>query len=176
MEKERKSNINIAMITDDNYVMPTVVAIKSMLMNKDKNTTYIINVLTNNLSEKNILILKNLNSSYCVVNILNETQLIEKYQNIEQNRHVTYAALLKFFLPNIFKELDKILYLDSDIIVQSDLNDLYNTDINDNYAGVVKDILAVKNPNHLLRLSCANKNYFNSGVMLLNLKKMREYS
>lgn len=168
------NDINIVMITDDNYVMPTIVAITSMLLNKAQNSRYIINILTNNLSTKNINLLEKLNSTSCTINILQEEQLINKYQNIVQNRHVTYTSLLKFFIPNIFKNLDKILYLDSDIIVQKDLSDLYQTNIDNYYAGVIKDTLTVKNPNHLLKLSCFNKNYFNSGVMLLNLKKMRE--
>lgn len=173
MEKTKKT-INIAMITDDNYVMPTLVAIKSMTLNKEKNSAYIINILTNNLSKQNIEKLEAINSKFCTINIVNKGELIEKYQDITQDRHVTYTALLKFFLPSIFKELDKILYLDSDIIVQKDLSELYQTNIDDYYAGVIKDTLTVKNPNHLLTFSCQNKNYFNSGVMLLNLKKMRE--
>lgn len=158
--------INIVMITDNNYVNPTVVAITSVLKNKTSDVK--IYVLANNLKRENICLLE----SYDNVEIIDAQKYIENYKNIDINRHVSYSALLKFYIPEIFQHLDKILYLDSDIIVQKDLAELFNTNIENYYAAVVKDTLGILNKEHLNTI-CTNASYFNSGVMLLNLSKMR---
>jgi len=69
------------------------------------------------------------------------------------------------------------LYLDGDTIIKSDLLSLFFTDVSDKYAAVVEDIKPklVYKPSILTKLSIeSHEAYFNSGVMLLNLKKIRE--
>ena len=65
----------------------------------------------------------------------------------------------------MFQNFDKILYLDSDILVLGDLSSLYNTDIQDKY------IAAVKRYDFSPKLK---KDLFNCGVMLYNNKKWQE--
>jgi len=60
-----------------------------------------------------------------------------------------------------------VLYLDGDILIQKDLSGLCAINIDDAYAGVVNDIVLTENDLHI-------QDYFNSGVMLLNLKLLRE--
>ena len=67
--------------------------------------------------------------------------------------------------------MDKLLYLDCDILIQDDLSELFSMDIDDVYAAVTKDHFA-KKLNYDKAIGV--ENYFNSGVMLLNLKKMRK--
>lgn len=158
--------INIVMITDENYAKPTVVAITSVIMN---NSNCKIFILGNNLSPKSFSLLK----TFKQVEILDCAKYISEYKSINQTRHVSYSALLKFFIPEIFQNLEKILYLDSDIIVQKDLTELYNTDIQNYYAAVIKDTITLLNKPHMQNIECSGI-YFNSGVMLLNLDKMRD--
>jgi len=167
--------INIAMICDDSYVMPTLVAMRSMVATKNKSTQLNISVLGVNLSAGNIAKLKNMNR-FCglTVNVLDKTDVIQEYKDIDQSRHVTTAALLKFWLPKIFDDYDKILYLDGDIIVQGDLTPLWDVDISNKYGAVVKDTLCVLNREYMDYLGIKNEFYFNSGVMLLNLAQMRQ--
>lgn len=88
---------------------------------------------------------------------------------------VTPVAMLKFELPFLFDELDKLLYIDSDVLINADLGDFFATDISRVYAAVVKDILTYTNPNHMRWLETKLTTYFNSGVMLLNLELMRSH-
>ena len=76
-------------------------------------------------------------------------------------------------IPEILKELDKVLYLDGDVIVQNDLSDFFSTNITEVYAGVVKDI---ENDEweHSVWLEFPYEHMFNSGMMLMNLNKMRK--
>ncbi len=82
----------------------------------------------------------------------------------------------------VFPNLDKILYLDSDTIVNDDLTELYNTDVSDFAMGAVRDMAPIhndKNENGVYVRDFAKEYlddgpYFNSGVLLINLDKMRE--
>lgn len=161
--------INIVFITDDNYVLTTKIAIKSLIANKKKDTQYNINIICVDLLDNNIAILNNLNEKNAVINIIKETN---KYTNVGFfHKHVSKAALFKFQIPNIFSDLDKILYLDGDMLIKHDLTELYNIDLENNYAAVVKDYAGQRIEKHHLKIN--HKDYFNSGTMLLNLIKMR---
>jgi len=154
----------ICYITDNAYVMPTTVSLVSLF--KNNKTPADIYVLAVDLSDKNREHLESIK----YVKVLN---LENKYDFIhEQHPYVSKAALFKFDLAEIFTNYNKILYVDSDTLILNDLNALLSVDIEDYYAAVVKDIFAY------FFLDAENigldDGYFNSGVMLLNAKKMRQ--
>lgn len=166
--------INICMITDDNYIMPTSVAIHSMIVNKG-NGKYNFYIITSNLSEESEKAFKNFEREDVSVKIIRENaqKRFEGF-HVFSNDSICVAsisALLKFIIPDLLPSLDKVLYLDGDLIVENDLSELYSTELGDNYAATVLDVSKVYWKSEFN--SCV-KNYFNSGVMLLNLKKMRE--
>ena len=164
------NNINVCFITDESYAMPTGVAIQSLIENAGKESKYNIYVIAVNLDKKSIKYLKKLQTNKCKI-IIKQTENI--YDDINaKHPHVSKAALLKFDLPNILSNLDKVLYLDGDILVLNDLSELYNTDLNNKYAAVVPDMAGMLYGNYHVKLGFCK--YFNSGVMVLNLRKMRE--
>jgi len=80
----------------------------------------------------------------------------------------------QYLLVDIFKELDRILYLDVDIVVRRDLMPLWKIDLTGFYCAGVIDYKCDKN-GHKFVLGMANSDvYVNSGVLLHNLKKIRE--
>lgn len=166
--------INILFITDENYVMPTSVSITSLILNKLPSTKYNITVLANQISEDSIKKLSQLKSQNVEINIKQVD--IEQYININilQTSHVTKTALLKFFIPYIMSDEDKVLYLDSDTIINCDLTELYSTQLGTNYVAAAFDYALVKMPSLEKSLQIPKDKYFNSGVMLLNLKQLRQ--
>lgn len=84
-----------------------------------------------------------------------------------------YYRLLAFkFLP---PEMDKILYLDPDLIVINPLRGLYDTDIDDYlFAAAFHDRVSVKEVNKLRLMPYEIAAYYNTGVMLMNLARQRE--
>lgn len=170
-------NNTIAFITDNNYVMPTVVAIKSIEQSAIIwGNEYNINICTFNLSSKNISILSSLDSIYIHINvcIISGERFEEKMKEIKQNSHVTLTALLKFELANIFAEYDQILYLDADIIVKGNLSELFNIELGNKYLAASFEFWKFLLRKYEYRNSEDNiPFYFNSGVMLLNLKNIR---
>lgn len=159
--------ICIELHTDNNYVLPTIVTLTSLIANKDKSSIYEIRVLGNNLTKKNIKLLKKAVGKYgCVIPHISS---FSKFEGTHP--HVSSTDLFKFDLPDVLSDWDKVLYIDTDMIIQSDLSELFNIDLGDNYIAAVKD-MAGMHEGHAEKLG--HKNYFNAGMMLMNLKKMRE--
>ena len=169
-----QNKIPIAFICDETYVMPTAVAITSLLYNKNPDTYYDIHVITTGLTEESINIFEKFKGENIGISILKaSTAKYEKYQNCDSIYLVaSIAALLKFELPSLIPYYTKVLYLDGDVMILSDLSELYENDIEGYYAGVVRDIPQVLFKKPLIGVN-AGKSYFNSGMMLLNLHLMR---
>lgn len=76
----------------------------------------------------------------------------------------SYMILLRAALAQLFPHLDRILSLDCDILVQDNISELWELPLDDYY------FAAVKEP----KKSFENYTYINAGVMVFNLKKIRE--
>ena len=163
-----KNNISIVYICDEKYVMPTCVSIQSIYENR-KVSVYDIYIIGVDLSQKSKNRIKSIKLSGINIHLL---EFENKYKDLNTNHvYVSKAALFKFDIPNILPDLDKVLYLDGDTIVLDDLSELFNTDITEYYAGVINDPSACYVQKDNIRLGI--KKYFNSGVMLLNINKLR---
>lgn len=168
--------ISLCFICDENYVMPTAVAITSVIHNKSSATCYDIYLVANNLSDKSIEIFKKMETDSARIIII-KTADSDKFEKFRNDHYcITSTALYKFELPELLPvDLEKVLYMDGDIIVQKDLAPIFNEDIEDVYAGVVVDYNNVIDPDSFQKLlNVKHKEYFNTGVLLLNLQRMRE--
>ena len=171
------ANINICFICDENYIIPTVVAIHSIKKCQAENTNLTIYILTDAISSHGKALLTSLSSEKCSIEVVTVDNSEFRYLHRGDDFYVSTSALIKFRISNILNHLDKILYLDSDIIVQEDLTELWNYNLSDVYAGVVKNIRPYGDANYQTNILKTNhKAYFNSGVLLLNLTRFREYS
>lgn len=158
MEKK----IPVAFISDDNYILPTCVAITSLVMNKKPDTVYDIIIIMaecSEESEKRILMLPDLG---CPVRLIKAS--LDKYSEIKQLAHISRAGLLKFDLCDMVPEYDKIIYLDGDLIIRKDLSELYHTDLKGCYAAAVKEQDCMLN----------DRGNINSGVVLFNAERIRK--
>lgn len=158
--------IPIVFICDSKYVMPTCVAISSLFSNKSSTSNYRIYVIGECLTDADTAMLYQSGSAVEVITVE------EHYKQFAHTHpFVSSAALLKFDLPQIMTEWDRILYIDSDVLILQDVQQLLDTDLQDNYAAVVKDFLGMERGHHK---RIGHEAYFNSGVMLLNLDRMRK--
>ena len=119
-------------------------------------------------------ILKEVNQNRKVIKI----DLTEKFLKDYEDSYVlksefTPYALLRLYIDIIDKMPNKVIYLDTDTIINNDLNELYNIDISKYELGVVKDLF---NWFYIYRWKyCKNKeSYFNFGVLLINVEKINE--
>lgn len=177
--------VSIALSTDDNYVEPAMVTITSILENRKKSTTYDFYILSSELKSENKQKLERLQTK-CDKCRFVFIDMGGNFNNatVRAHGHITTAAYYRLLLPNLMKNLDKILYLDVDVIVLSDLSELFNTNIDNYYLAAVKGYNSTLMNNYARRNGLSSYSevlnipsmdqYVNSGVMLMNLKLMRE--
>lgn len=171
--------VNIVFTTDKNYTEYLKVAILSAIDNKNPESIYNINILCIDLPNKKyeefIELAKNI-ENVKIKTIPLKIETLKGIGEFETKNKVSRVDLFKFFIPDIFPELDKILYMDADILVLKDLTKLYNTDISKHYIGAIKKY---EYRIELFRTKNGTFNYgkyytYNCGILLYNLKKWRE--
>ena len=170
-KKSELNTINIVLISDRNYVEHMKIAIYSVIKNKHDNTKlhfFLIGVRLNKPDIKELQRLNNPNKNIKITVLNQKNNIYKIFKFKDENDHVTDTDLLKFAIPNILPKLDKIIYIDCDTLVQDDLKKLYSINIKNVYSAVVEDGLTeLKNELNIPK-------YFNNGVLLLNLSKMRK--
>lgn len=80
----------------------------------------------------------------------------------------------RVFLPELLGDLQRVLYLDGDLIVLRALAPLWQTDLGDHYLGAVTNVFQEDHMHRIAELGLSDpRSYFNSGVLLMNLELMR---
>ena len=170
----QQETMEIIFITDEKFLLPTCVAIQSLYTNRNRNRSYCIHVVCNQVAEEESARLLSMEGENFHIDLrhVTATALHEKF--VKEGFPVSISATFKFSLADMFPELNKALYIDGDVIIQSSLEEFYRADVNDVYAGVIPDYHALTFKGDVWeRLGIRLDAYFNSGVMLLNLEQMR---
>lgn len=170
------NKLTIAMATDNNYVLPTVVTITSALENSNKTDFYDYYILlSGTLTEESKQKFLSLENKYnnCKINLID---MKNSFSTDRTDGHLTTAMYYRLRLPSVLSDKDKCLYMDGDIIVNKNLIELYNTNVENYYVAGVKDAgVQRKGQDHADFLGIPSiEKYINSGVLVMNLKKMRE--
>ena len=168
----KSKRVIISFSSNDWYAEHLCVAIYSLLKNLSKNHFANIYILDWGISSENK---KNIKS--IVKKVWNgEIDFIlmdrSKYEgwNVKNLSQETYYRL---DLPELLPNVDKILYLDVDLIISWDISSLFRIEINDKIAGAVREITTINYYPDDHNIQSPYRLFFNAGVLLLNLKKMR---
>ena len=162
--------INVCFASDNNYAKYMGVAIASILKNKAQSDIVNIYVLDGGISDETKSKIADLNkiADFNIEYITVDTKLF-KDMPMCGTKHLTQAAYYRLVMASLLPNLDKVLYLDCDLVVNNSLYDLYNMDIKDNLICGVIDVLVAENTSRL-----GLKKYVNSGVLLMNLSLWRK--
>jgi lipopolysaccharide biosynthesis glycosyltransferase len=164
---------------DNNYAMPLAVTVRSALANLQSARKVVLFILDGGISSTNKeKIMRSLNSDQISIRWTQQDNSL--FENLVLTRHLTAACYYRLFIPKILpQEFDKAIYLDTDMVVTGDLEELWNIDIGNNY------VLAVQDDSELnIAMSEGLRNYkevgidpackyFNSGLLVMNLEKWR---
>lgn len=159
--------------------MPTGVLMTSIGYNNGSDTNYFILVneeFTDDSRESLTRVANKFGNNISFFTITQEMTKDFPFGRADQPMHVSIATYYRLFVTEFLpKTVEKIIYLDGDIIVRRSLADLWTTDI-DNYAlGVIGDMHEVKHvQSERLPYDMKNEGYFNAGVLLINVKYWRE--
>lgn len=181
MEILEKNNIKIAFCFDNNLTKQICVTIASLLdASKNCDCHYDIYCVCSSGAQKIENKLKKIVKKRDKDSNLFVYPVENKYQNGYEIRKITSGAYLRLQLHKILPNVEKIIYCDVDVIFKNNLLELWNKATGDNY------FLGVKGANNLSQTWNSNNNkfdywknfekntYINSGVVVMNLKKIRE--
>ena len=166
--------VNLVYYSDAKYLPYMMTSIYSAIENKKASTKYNIYVITQGYKKEDEENLQKLEQKNVKIYQVKATEKNLDYKHL--GRFETFKpAMQKIFISDYLNNIDKVLYLDADTIIQQDLSELYNTDIEDVYISASRDGLMFMFPQHITEIGLNWRNfYFNSGVMLMNLKKIRQ--
>ena len=156
--------ISIAYAPDDNYVNQTVVSMKSVLEHNEQ-VEFII--MYSKLSAESMQKLGAVGGSLRLIK-MDESQ----FADLTLSKWVTVQAWFRIKLPDLCKDLDKVLYLDCDTLIRGNLDELFSLDLTDKYLAGVKDVWGVSK--YVKRLGMKSGVYVNSGMLLFNCDYCRK--
>ena len=97
-----------------------------------------------------------------------------RLEGIYTDPRYTEAASFRLLLPELLPEYDKLVYIDSDVIVRQDIGRLYReTELGGTWLGVVYEAPIEQQAQRTRAIGCDPHRYFNSGFLLMNLAQMR---
>lgn len=174
--------IPIFFTIDDGYAPFLAVALNSAIKNSSPDRRYKAIVLHQGLNETNIQKLKSLETDNFKIELTPMKANFEALDDRMSNRlrcdYFTLTIYFRLFIPEMFPQYDKGIYIDSDVVLTDDIAELYDTDIGDNFIGACNDLSIADIPPLVAytenAIGVKKQEYVNSGVLLMNLKKMRE--
>lgn len=167
---------NIVCISDEIYAQHTAVMLTSLFYT-NKERAFRVFVLTQGLSKETIARLESIipkSSNLIVITKTNEELPITTNNNELGGKSWNPIMYLKLFMPKIVgEEIHRLLFLDVDMVINANIDSLYNVEFN----GVIMGAEDWKYcDRHKSRLGLDKKDmYINSGVMVVDIDKWREY-
>ena len=174
-----KTNIPIFYACDDSFVKFTIVSMHSLIENASRNYDYTLYILHTGISlemQKKTLALQKEGVRIVFTDVSERLSAITK--NLPLRDYYSKTTYFRLFIPDMFPEYDKAIYIDSDTVVQGDISELYNTDLGENYLGACHEQAMVQIDNYGTYVEqvvgVPRNNYFNAGVLLINCSQARE--
>ena len=181
---------------DDNYVRPLAVTLHSAVTHlRDGNRLQVI-LMDGGMSPASWELLRQTFDGLPIeISVIRPD--LEEVRKLSTSHHITHTAYLRLLAGRLLPDsIDRVIYLDSDLLVQDDLSLLWEMELGDDYCRAVPDVAC---PNVDFRKAKSNfkkaspylaalspirnwkqlgldpsAKYFNSGVMILNIRRMRD--
>ncbi len=179
LNQTNKKVVPVFFAADDIYLPFLTVAISSLKKNRSQKFQYKIHVMHSGLNGEDaerLMSYAEEDFQIFFVDVAEKMKEIEKFLCLRD--YYTSAIYYRLFIVNMFPEYDKAVYLDSDTVVLGDISEFYSVDLGDNLIGAITDqvVSAFECFRRYTKeaLGIEPERYFNSGVILMNLKKLRE--
>lgn len=182
------NSVNVVFTTNNKYAKYMTVAIRSLIEQCSDNRNYDIIIFETDVEKELQNIIESMADDYNNISIrfLNVNSIFEEHKNENFFCHIYLSKemYLRLFIPEILQNYEKAIYIDCDTIVQKDVAELFDIDISQHYIGAARDFNSIVNAlvgyekvkyyfKSILKIENMN-NYINSGVLLMNLVKLRE--
>lgn len=174
-----KPVIPVFFATDNNYAPFVAITLESILENCSKDYFYHFHVLTTDLDKSYEEKLKSYESEDVKIEFISLRETLTKIKvKFHLRDYYSIETYYRFFIANMYPQYDKVLYMDCDIVVLGDIAELYNNDISNLYlAASPEEVMAeVKVFGDYVEkaLDVPVAEYFNAGIMVMNLAEFRK--
>lgn len=185
IKREEKTSIPIVLMSSDYYIPYVSTLLQSLFESKAVGTKYDVIILNKWVSPENKRRLEQQcqNLKGISLRFYNPTFLFDDSKFFVSNTVYAVEAYYRMFSPWLLPDYDKAIVMDSDIIINGDLSDLYDISLEGKLAAAVKDFVyqGFLNENLNNDIEYATEtiglenpyDYVNTGVLLLNLKELR---
>ena len=167
--------INVAYGADDKFTRHTYVSIFSILKNMKKDDVLCCYFLTRT-PNKNTSIIKKLEKRFSnfKLNIVPVNKIrLDKMLTSKELAHINSSTYYRFWI-DLIGGIEKIIYLDSDIIVNSDISELFQEDLNSKTVWVCSDMPKDYIKSNIDEIWLNKNKYFNAGVLVININKRKK--
>lgn len=188
-----ENNVPVVICFDDNYAISGAALINSIIKHANPELNYDVVVLENGVS------LASKKRFFSMVSEHNNIKLrffdvnaFSEIKSVFTRAHFSAATYARLFIPKLFAEFDKVIFIDSDTVVESDLSELLAVPLGDNLVAAVKDIVmegfvlfgamsqssdGVMSAKEYLSTSLGMTDpngYFQAGILVFNIKQMNQ--
>jgi lipopolysaccharide biosynthesis glycosyltransferase len=182
---DENSGIPVFLASDNNYAPYVATTIASVCYNTESFINfYVLDGGISDFDKKLIESLKDKFKNFSIEFI--NVNMDEFFSKNYTKRHLTKTAFARLLIPDLKLNIDKCIYLDVDIIALGDIKELYEQKLCDENDRNIKYVIGAvyESINDIKKdwgskeeqvLKSYNK-YFNSGVLLINCNKWREYN
>lgn len=176
--KNIQKTIPIFYATDDNYIPCLATSLASLIANASKERHYEVNILIEKLREESRRVLEAMATDNVRIRFVPVGERLQAFcHKLHLRDYYTGATYYRFFIPELFPEYDKGVYLDCDVVLTADVAELYKTNVSPFLLAACPDdiVAAVEEFSLYVEavLGVPAKKYFNAGVLVLNLARMR---
>ena len=165
---------------DDNYIPCLAVALESLVAHTSDNNHYRIIVLNTGISDENISKIMKYekdNVKISFEDISSKLFRLKKELELRIRDYYTNTIYYRLFIASIFPQFDKAIYLDADMLILDDVAKIYDVDMGDNLLIAVRDEVVASDEvlrrYSLYQIGVDYDYYFNSGMLVMNLREMR---
>ncbi|MBQ4324456.1 MAG: glycosyltransferase family 8 protein [Clostridia bacterium] len=171
--------IPVFLSCDERYLPFLAVSVRSLIDNASPENRYEITVLYTEVCEESRKRVQSMETDFCSIRFVDVNEAIAPVMSHFRLRdYYSIAIYYRLFIPTLFPEYDKAVYLDCDVVLERDVADLFATELGDSMlVGVVRDEIVADTPpfqEYVRRhVGVPDDEYFNSGVMVMNLALFR---
>lgn len=174
----KKEIIPIFFASDDNYAKQLGVAMASLMANASKRFEYQMYVLHTNISAKYQKALKGMLKDGFKLSFVDVSKPLSEFSSrLYMRDYYTNTTYFRFFIPSLFPQYHKALYLDADIVIKGDISKLYRFNLSNRLVGAVREeVMPLSEslnayPSEVIGIDV--RRYFNAGILVMNLDEFR---
>lgn len=167
--------MNILYASNDGYARHLGVSMYSLMEHNQKVKELTVYLLSVNMSQENQeklqMIARRFGRTLCVIEM---GDLKERFTIPIDTRGFDISAMTRLFAAEALPDsVEKALYLDCDTVIIGEIDSLWKTDMKDNLVAMVPEPTVYKEMKSSIDLG-KDETYYNSGVLLMDLKAWRE--